>query len=60
VSKTSAKKFQLFGYPVIFFIAITLPESKESLRNFKPIPGIKGFLRSVAEGFSADDNLIRP
>jgi hypothetical protein len=50
VLKTSAKKFQLFGYPYVFFIATTLAESKESRRNFKAIPGIKGALRSVAEG----------
>lgn len=50
VLKTSAKKFQLLGYPTTFFIATKFPESTESLRNFKAIPGTKGELRSVAEG----------
>jgi hypothetical protein len=60
VLKLSAKKFQFPGYPLTPFIATKFPESTLSLRNLRPIPGVRGAFKSVADGGAADDKRTIP
>ena len=60
VLKSSAKKFQFPGYPLTPFIATKFPESILSLRNLRPIPGVRGALKSVADGGAADEKRTSP
>ena len=59
VLKSSEKKFQSFSCPLTLFIETKLAESIASLKNFKPIPGVRGCFPS-AVGWAADDNLTIP